>query len=124
MKPLANFLKTTLIGGLVVAMPVWLAVLLLLKAVKGAMVLLMPIARLVPQGFVHENLVALVLPQTAIPVALLFFNVGVEVGQLLFIAGVFIIIALGKSCDDLPCRNRRGRGACHLTPSARSQPFG
>ena len=77
-------------------MPVWLAVLLLLKAVKGAMVLLMPIARLVPQGFVHENLVALVLPQTAIPVALLFFNVGVEVGQLLFIAGVFIIIALAR----------------------------
>ena len=29
------------------------------------------------------------LPQTEIPVALLFFNVGVEVGQLLFIAGVF-----------------------------------
>jgi hydrogenase/urease accessory protein HupE len=29
------------------------------------------------------------LPQTEIPVALLFFNVGVEVGQLLFIAAVF-----------------------------------
>ena len=28
------------------------------------------------------------LPQTAIPVALLFFNVGVEIGQLLFIAAV------------------------------------
>ena len=28
------------------------------------------------------------LPQTAIPVALLFFNVGVEIGQLLFIATV------------------------------------
>jgi hydrogenase/urease accessory protein HupE len=34
------------------------------------------------------------LPQSAIPVALLFFNVGVEVGQLLFIASVFTIIAL------------------------------
>lgn len=31
------------------------------------------------------------LPQRAIPVALAFFNVGVEVGQLLFIAGVTII---------------------------------
>ena len=29
------------------------------------------------------------LPQTEIPIALLFFNVGVEVGQLLFIAAVF-----------------------------------
>jgi hydrogenase/urease accessory protein HupE len=36
------------------------------------------------------------LPQTAIPVALLFFNVGVELGQLLFIASVFVIIALAR----------------------------
>ena len=36
------------------------------------------------------------LPQSAIPVALLFFNVGVEVGQLLFIASVFAIIALAR----------------------------
>ena len=34
------------------------------------------------------------LPQSAIPVALLFFNVGVEVGQLMFIATVFTVIAL------------------------------
>jgi hydrogenase/urease accessory protein HupE len=34
------------------------------------------------------------LPQSAIPVALLFFNVGVEVGQLLFIAAVFTVIML------------------------------
>ena len=36
------------------------------------------------------------LPQTAIPVALLFFNVGVEVGQLFFIASVFAVIALAR----------------------------
>jgi len=36
------------------------------------------------------------LPQSAIPVALLFFNVGVEVGQLLFIATVFTVIALAR----------------------------
>jgi hypothetical protein len=33
------------------------------------------------------------LPQTAIPVALLFFNVGVECGQLLFIVGVLAFLA-------------------------------
>jgi hydrogenase/urease accessory protein HupE len=33
------------------------------------------------------------LPQAAIPVALLFFNVGVEVGQLLFIGAVFLFVA-------------------------------
>jgi hydrogenase/urease accessory protein HupE len=36
------------------------------------------------------------LPQTAIPVALLFFNVGVELGQLLFIASVLVVIALAR----------------------------
>jgi hydrogenase/urease accessory protein HupE len=41
------------------------------------------------------------LPQTEIPIALLFFNVGVEVGQLLFIAAVFAIFWLLR-------RSRRG----------------
>jgi hydrogenase/urease accessory protein HupE len=36
------------------------------------------------------------LPQNSIPVALLFFNVGVEIGQLLFIAAVFAVIALAR----------------------------
>jgi hydrogenase/urease accessory protein HupE len=36
------------------------------------------------------------LPQLDIPVALLFFNVGVEVGQLLFIAAVFTVITLAR----------------------------
>ena len=36
------------------------------------------------------------LPQNAIPLALLFFNVGVEIGQLLFIAAVLIVIAVGR----------------------------
>jgi hydrogenase/urease accessory protein HupE len=36
------------------------------------------------------------LPQTAIPVALLFFNVGVEIGQLLFIVFVLSAIALAR----------------------------
>jgi len=36
------------------------------------------------------------LPQTSIAVALLFFNVGVEIGQLLFIASVFTIVALAR----------------------------
>jgi hydrogenase/urease accessory protein HupE len=36
------------------------------------------------------------LPQNSIPVALLFFNVGVEVGQLLFIASVYVVVILGR----------------------------
>ena len=36
------------------------------------------------------------LPQTAIPVALLFFNVGVEIGQLLFIAAILTVMSLAR----------------------------
>ena len=36
------------------------------------------------------------LPQTAIPIALLFFNVGVEIGQLIFIASIFAVLALAR----------------------------
>ncbi|HEX5219009.1 MAG TPA: HupE/UreJ family protein [Verrucomicrobiae bacterium] len=36
------------------------------------------------------------LPQTAIPVALLFFNLGVEAGQLFFIAAILGIMALAR----------------------------
>ena len=36
------------------------------------------------------------LPQSAIPVALLFFNIGVEIGQLLFIASIFAVMALAR----------------------------
>jgi uncharacterized membrane protein len=48
-----------LIGGLVIVLPVWVTVLLLLKAIKGAMAMLRPIAALLPQSVVHEDLVAL-----------------------------------------------------------------
>jgi hypothetical protein len=36
------------------------------------------------------------LPQSSIPTALLFFNVGVEIGQLLFVAAVLTVIAVGR----------------------------
>jgi hypothetical protein len=36
------------------------------------------------------------LPPLSIPLALLFFNVGVEIGQLIFIASVLVLIALGR----------------------------
>ena len=36
------------------------------------------------------------LPQSSIPIALLFFNVGVEIGQLLFVGAVLAVIAVGS----------------------------
>ena len=35
------------------------------------------------------------LPQSSIPIALLFFNVGVEIGQLMFVGAVLAVIAAG-----------------------------
>jgi len=40
------------------------------------------------------------LPQMAIPVALLFFNVGVEIGQLLFIAAAVAFMACGRKIGE------------------------
>ena len=37
------------------------------------------------------------LPDQAIPVALLLFNVGVEVGQLVFVAAVLVLLAVGRT---------------------------
>ncbi len=45
------------------------------------------------------------LPQRAIPLALLFFNVGVELGQLLFIAAVAVIAGAARG---IPTRMPRG----------------
>ena len=40
------------------------------------------------------------LPQSSIPIALLFFNVGVEIGQLLFVGAVLATIAAGWSAKE------------------------
>jgi hydrogenase/urease accessory protein HupE len=39
------------------------------------------------------------LPQSSIPIALLFFNVGVEIGQLLFVGAVLTVIAVGRRAE-------------------------
>jgi HupE / UreJ protein len=41
------------------------------------------------------------LPQNAIPVALLFFNLGVEAGQLLFIAAVLVVVGFARKALDI-----------------------
>jgi hydrogenase/urease accessory protein HupE len=56
------------------------------------------------------------LPQSAIPLALLFFNVGVEVGQLLFIAAIFTVVAFAR-------RVTRGTGMSHLAWAWRVPPY-
>ena len=42
------------------------------------------------------------LPQSSIPLALFTFNVGVEIGQLLFIAAIMVVYAIGKRLQPTP----------------------
>lgn len=47
------------------------------------------------------------LPQNAIPLALLFFNIGVEIGQLLFVAAVLAVGGLARVLFAYPARSPR-----------------
>jgi HupE / UreJ protein len=42
------------------------------------------------------------LPQGDVPLALLLFNLGVEAGQLIFVAGALLLLALARSARELP----------------------
>lgn len=48
MRTLAEFTKTTLIGGVLIILPLYLAALLLAKTVKGMLALLSPVADQIP----------------------------------------------------------------------------
>ncbi len=68
-----EFVTSTLVGGVFVVVPVYLAVLLLLKGMKSAAGLVRPVAALVPDWLPAENLLSLLL------VLLLCFLVGAAV---------------------------------------------
>ena len=55
------------------------------------------------------------LPAGHIPVALLFFNLGVEAGQLLFVAAVLALVAAARR---IRIAGRAGRRWCRPMPSA------
>jgi len=53
MKAIAEFVKTTLIGGLLIGVPIYFSVLLLAKVAVGVMGLLAPITALLPESVLH-----------------------------------------------------------------------
>jgi uncharacterized membrane protein len=59
MKTLAEFTKTTLIGGLLIILPIYVAVLLLAKAVNGLMALLAPVTAQIPAGVQFRQIIAI-----------------------------------------------------------------
>jgi uncharacterized membrane protein len=60
-KGILRFLKTTLLGGALVVLPAWLAVLLFVKAVMKVELLVQPLVKLMPDGLVHPRVVAVAL---------------------------------------------------------------
>lgn len=73
MKFAREFIVNALIGGALVVLPIYLAVLLLLKAMQTAVGLVRPVAKLLPQWMPAENILALLL------VLLVCFLVGLAV---------------------------------------------
>ena len=73
MKYFREFITSTVVGGLFIVVPVYLAVLLLLKGMKSVASLVRPIAALIPDWLPAEGLLSMVL------VLVLCFLVGVAV---------------------------------------------
>jgi uncharacterized membrane protein len=61
MKTLAEFIKTTLIGGLLIILPLYLSVLLLLKAGAGVLTLMRPITALIPVSVQFHDILGILL---------------------------------------------------------------
>lgn len=61
MKQLLTFLKATLLGGVILVLPAWLAVLLVAKALKQLQVLLKPISTHLPESVGHPGILAVIL---------------------------------------------------------------
>jgi len=58
MKRIVEFLKTTVLGGALVVLPVWLTVLLLLKAVMQLQIFVKPVSTALPEGVGHPRVMA------------------------------------------------------------------
>ena len=59
MKRALAFLKTTLLGGLIVVLPAWLAVLLVLKALGHLEIFVKPVSSHLPQSIAHPRVIAI-----------------------------------------------------------------
>ncbi|HEY5891702.1 MAG TPA: DUF502 domain-containing protein [Chthoniobacterales bacterium] len=61
MKQLVTFLKVTLLGGVLLVLPAWLAVLLLVKALTQLQVFVKPVTTHLPKDVAHPQLIAVLL---------------------------------------------------------------
>ena len=59
MRTIAEFMKTTLIGGIIIVLPVYIAVLLILKALQGLLAAVKPITAAIPGSVEFEEILAI-----------------------------------------------------------------
>ena len=76
MKTLAEFTRTTLVGGILILLPIYLAVILLLKALRGVTALIAPITAQVPAGAEFRQLLAILIMLLACFIAGLVVSTG------------------------------------------------
>ena len=59
MRTIAEFMKTTIIGGIIIVLPVYIAVLLILKALQGLLAAVKPITAAIPGSVEFEEILAI-----------------------------------------------------------------
>lgn len=77
MKALAELTKTTIIGGLLIVLPIYLSILLLAKTLSGVLALLSPVTAVIPAGAQFRQIFALVIVLAVCLVAGLVVRTGV-----------------------------------------------
>jgi uncharacterized membrane protein len=83
MRPIAEFIKTTLIGGLLIVLPVYIAVLLILKALQGLVTAVKPITAAIPGSVKFEEMLAILI-----------------LAALCFIAGLIVRTRVGFTSEE------------------------
>jgi uncharacterized membrane protein len=76
MNKLAEFSKTTLIGGFLILLPIYLSVLLLLKTLKGVLALISPVTAQIPAAVAFKEVLAALIVLAACFVAGLLVRTG------------------------------------------------
>ena len=76
MKSLAELTKSTLIGGLLVVLPIYLSIVLLVKTIAGIFALLSPVTEAIPAGAQFRQVIAIVIALAVCLVAGLVVRTG------------------------------------------------
>ena len=129
MRALVQFTKTTLIGGLLVILPIYVCILLLAKAVKGLLDLLGPVAGALPASVEWRQAAAIIV------LVLICFVLGLvphlprparqergRAGGAGKSAGLHVLSRLGQTADRQQRRGAVGAGAGRDRGRAGSRP--